>query len=305
MNPPRITVVTPNLNHGRFLERAICSVLDQGYENLEYFVIDGGSSDDSVDIIRLYEDDLAGWVSEPDKGRAHAVNKGLARATGDVVAFLNSDDLYLPGTLFEVARRVMAEDRPGWVVGQSSWINHSDQGRGAQPTSVPRSLASYLMHDSGNLPGAASFWSRRFFNAYGLFDHDMCFGFDYEYTCRLLAGGDWPVMLPQTLVARREDPNGRDAIDTVQQGVEYLVAAQRYAHMLPLAQRYALWVNCDTRRRIYALAQAEMCGSRSRRFLWQQLLRHPWWIANDAVRHAVLHGVDHPLPRQTTVRPAA
>ncbi len=305
MNQPRITVVTPSLNRGRFLERAICSVLDQGYKNLEYFVIDGGSTDDSVDTIRLYERDLAGWVSEPDLGRAHAINKGLERATGEIVAFLNSDDLYLPGTLSEIVRRMTADDQPQWVVGQYTWISPSDQMRGPQLTSAPRSFASHLMHDSGNLPGATSFWRRRCFQTHGLFDQAMQFGFDYEYGCRLLAAGHWPTMVPRTLVARREHTDNRRASDTVQMGVEYLIAAGRYASTLSLADRYALWVNCDTRRRIYALAQAEIYNGSGRRYLCQQLWRRPWWITNVAVRHAILHGIDHPLPRQDTVRPAA
>ena len=83
---PRITVVTPSYNQGRFIETTIRSVLLQGYPNLEYIIIDGGSSDDSVEIIQKYEPWLADWVSEKDRGQAHAINKGFARATGDIYA---------------------------------------------------------------------------------------------------------------------------------------------------------------------------------------------------------------------------
>jgi glycosyltransferase involved in cell wall biosynthesis len=100
---PRVTIVTLSYNQGRFLEGAICSVLLQGYPNLEYIVVDGGSTDGSVEIVRKYAKELAYWSSEPDRGPAAGLNKGFGRATGEILGFLNADDLYLPGSLFKVA----------------------------------------------------------------------------------------------------------------------------------------------------------------------------------------------------------
>ena len=99
--PPKITIVTPSFNQGQFIEETIRSVLDQNYPNLEYLIIDGGSTDQTIEVIRKYERQLSYWVSEKDRGQVHAINKGLARATGEIFGFLNSDDLYVPGT-FEV-----------------------------------------------------------------------------------------------------------------------------------------------------------------------------------------------------------
>ena len=100
---PRISIVTLSYNQGRFIEDAIRSVLLQGYPNLEYIIIDGGSTDDSVEVIRKYEDKLAYWSSEPDRGPAAALNKGFQVATGEIFGFLNADDLYLTGSLHTIA----------------------------------------------------------------------------------------------------------------------------------------------------------------------------------------------------------
>lgn len=96
---PKITIVTPSFNQEEFLEQTICSVLNQGYPNLEYIIMDGGSSDNSINIIKKYEKHLAYWVSEKDGGQYDAINKGFSRGTGDIMAWLNSDDMHCPWTL--------------------------------------------------------------------------------------------------------------------------------------------------------------------------------------------------------------
>ena len=128
---PRVSIVTPSYNQGRFLEETIRSVLLQGYPNLEYIVVDGGSTDESVAIIRKYERWLNGWVSEKDRGQSHAINKGFARATGEVFGWLNSDDYYLPGALHALMRfRAQRPEAPAWAGG---WREVDMEGR-AVPT---------------------------------------------------------------------------------------------------------------------------------------------------------------------------
>src|SRR6266850_561949 len=117
--PPKISIVTPSFNQGRFLEETILSVLNQGYPNLEYILIDGGSSDQSLEVIRRYEEHLAYWISEKDRGQVDAINKGLNRSSGDIFAFINSDDVYLPGTFAAVAEYFEADSRREWVCGDT------------------------------------------------------------------------------------------------------------------------------------------------------------------------------------------
>jgi glycosyltransferase involved in cell wall biosynthesis len=120
---PRISIVTPSYNQGAFLEGTIRSVLSQDYPNLEYLVIDGGSTDDSVSVIERYANRLAYWVSEPDRGQSHAINKGFARTSGDLLMWLNSDDRLEPGALRTVAEEVEQFKDAGAFVGEGRMVN--------------------------------------------------------------------------------------------------------------------------------------------------------------------------------------
>jgi glycosyltransferase involved in cell wall biosynthesis len=119
---PKLTIVTPSFNQGQYLEETICSVLDQNYPNLEYIIIDGGSTDGSVDIIRKYADRLAYWVSEPDRGHMHALNKGFERATGSILAWINSDDKYCPWAFNVVGRIFSALPEVSWLTSQTQLL---------------------------------------------------------------------------------------------------------------------------------------------------------------------------------------
>lgn len=184
---PKISIVTPSFNQGRYLEETILSVLNQRYPNLEYLIIDGGSADQSVEIIRKYAPQLAFWVSEQDNGQAHAINKGLARATGDILAYLNSDDVLLPGALEMVARTFAEHPDWNWICGQC--LLFGDVGQAClKESSATTDVAGWLCYN--RIPQQSTFWRRSLTERFGLFDERYRYCFDYEYWVRLVHGGE-------------------------------------------------------------------------------------------------------------------
>jgi glycosyltransferase involved in cell wall biosynthesis len=124
---PKITVVTPSFNQARYLEDTIRSVLDQGYPNLEYIIIDGGSTDGSADLIRRYEKQLTYWVSEKDNGLYDAIQKGFARSTGEIMTWINADDMYHKQSLFTVAAIFQKFEQVKWLMGANTFFNEAGQ----------------------------------------------------------------------------------------------------------------------------------------------------------------------------------
>lgn len=301
-NSPRVSVIIPCLNHGQFVEQAICSALDQGYDNLELIVLDGGSEDDSVDILNMYDDDLTYWHSEWDSGPAEAINAGLVRSTGSIVCILAADDVLLPGSIENAVRRMTREDKPKWLVGSAHKIGPLDESLGGLTPAAPESLASYLMHDTGMLPLSASFFQRELFEDFNGLQTDLQYAWGFEIAARLLAANVWPELSTLTFAAVRDSGIPCPVPVTLAKGREYIEAAESYANHLSLPQRYQLWRNCDERRRIYTLAEAECQDSTGRTFLWQQLLRRPWWLGSAHYRQTLLKGVDQ-LPE--SIRDAA
>ena len=124
MDHPKISIVTPSLNQGEFLERTIRSVLDQNYPNLEYIIIDGGSTDNSIEIIKKYEKHLKYWVSEPDSGMYDALRKGFEKSTGELIAWNNSDEMYQAGSFFTVAEIFSTLNEVNWLQGQPTHFDN-------------------------------------------------------------------------------------------------------------------------------------------------------------------------------------
>jgi glycosyltransferase involved in cell wall biosynthesis len=203
---PRITLVTPAYNHGHFIEDTIQSVLAQHYPNLEYFVIDGGSRDNTVDILQRYADQLAGWVSESDNGQTHAINKGLAQGTGDIIGWLNSDDLLLPGALREVAHAFMDHPHYQVVTGMNRTVYEESGHEYNRFVWLPRSDVLRLFCVVAQ---ETTFWRREVQTAIGLLDESFQFAMDYDYWQRMLVAHYRFNFLPHYLSVFRQHQSAK------------------------------------------------------------------------------------------------
>lgn len=186
MDWPTISIVTPSYNQGRFLERTIRSVVNQDYPALEYIIVDGGSTDGSVEIIKKYEKHLACWISEKDDGQSHAIRKGFDRATGKILAWLNSDDIYMPGTLLRVGRVFRDEPDVGIVYGNKYLVDEWDQIIGERRLTpfIPHLSKLGLLYGGFGIYQPAAFWAKALYDRVGGIDASFKFTMDTELILR-------------------------------------------------------------------------------------------------------------------------
>ena len=275
--PLKLSIITPSFNQGRYLEETILSVLNQGYESLEYIVIDGGSTDESVSIIRRYEDKLAYWVSEKDRGQVHAINKGLERATGDILAFINSDDVYLPGAFNAVIDFFTDNPQSEWVCGDTLMFGEGHETRMIH-ANVPRS-AAHCLSWAYRAPQPGHFWKRELVSG---FQERWNYDFDHDLYVRLLLAGHKCEYIPLPMAGYRLHEVSKTVAEGHRQLEEFDRIAEFYEPQLQGADQR--W--CRATRFLRLSYAASEAGRKSEAASWlmrafathpESVLNRPFW----------------------------
>lgn len=260
MNQPRISIITPTFNQGAFIEETIRSVIEQGYPNLEFIIIDGGSKDETVEILKKYGDRIAYWESEKDRGQTHAINKGLARATGDVWAYLNSDDLLTPGSLKRVAE-IFSDPKVDWIGAITDIFDSNGSKDTVTPYEPPR-LIEYLTPWQRSVQHVFScsnvtYMRRSIYEKLGGFDESYHYSMDMEYYTRAMFQGFKFHRIPEVLGRWR----WHDQCKTVRDGNAYrfteeeIRIAEANIHALPAAEQAELAAEIAKQRKWFSVRQ--------------------------------------------------
>jgi glycosyltransferase involved in cell wall biosynthesis len=218
---PKISIITPSYNQGRFLEQTIKSVLDQNYPNLEYIIMDGGSTDNSVDIIEKYDGQITYWESKPDKGQADAIYRGFEHASGDIISWINSDDYYLDGALKTVGDYFSKQPFIEWIAGNAIIIdetNHELLKCYTTPITFDR-----LYYKDALFVQPSVFYTRKAFFESGGFDRDLQFCMDYDLFLNLSLRSN-PLQISDFLSAFRYHANAKTSTipDVAQKESDYI-----------------------------------------------------------------------------------
>ena len=232
---PKISIVTPSFNQGDYLEETLRSVLEQDYPNLEYIVMDGGSTDGSVDIIRKYADRISHWKSAKDEGQADAIRSGFARATGGILGWLNSDDTLARGTLSKVGEYFAAHSGVDLVYGD---LNLVDMNGKLLYTARPLLRLGILVYENSFIPQQAMYWRRSLYERVGGVDPSLCFAMDFDLVVRFLLEGASVRKLPGVLANYRWHPAAKSSTirDVLEKEVDELI----HRH-LPAAAAEPAW----------------------------------------------------------------
>jgi len=180
---PKFTIITPTYNQGKFIEETILSVLGQNYPNLEYFIFDGGSTDNTIDIIKKYEKEITYWESKKDKGQSHAINKGFEKSTGEIIGWLNSDDLYMPNTLCFISEQVKRHNDKIYF-GNCVHYSEGDEGVIAEGSDVVNISKKIVLENADFIIQPSSFWTKGILQKVGPLKEDIHYAFDWEWFLR-------------------------------------------------------------------------------------------------------------------------
>ena len=186
---PKISIIIPSYNQGCFIESTIKSIINNGYDNYELIIIDGGSSDNTCEIINKYSSYIKYWVSEPDSGQSYAINKGFSLAAGDVFCWLNSDDVLCPGTFSKVAH-VFEDEKIMWSTGNCEVINEYDETTDYYYAEIPKDAKSWInvliRGYSYSFLQPSTFWRNSVVKLIGNLNETLQYSFDHEFFLRIL-----------------------------------------------------------------------------------------------------------------------
>ena len=236
MNPqPKISIITPSYNQGRFIEETIKSVLDQGYPNIELIIIDGGSTDNTVEILKKYDGKIK-WVSEKDRGQSDAIIKGFMVASGEILTWLCSDDIYLPGALSKIAGHFEANPKLALLFGKSHYIDEAGKLVGEYPTGEfdHEEMATFNMISQPS----AFFTKEAYINSGGL-DVELTYAMDYDLWLRITKEGRVEY-IPEFLSSYRLHDKSKTVSNfhALKQSKEILDTVRKYFSFSPLNRIY-------------------------------------------------------------------
>jgi len=205
----KISIVIPSYNQGQFIEDCLNSILIQKKDvELEIIVIDGDSDDQTLDVIRKYDAEINYWVSEPDNGQSHAINKGFKQATGDIICWLNSDDYFLPGSLKKIQKTFEGNSNVSLVYGDMNWVDVKKNFLRTQKGT--RFNIDELIWDYCYIPQPSTFWLKNIYTTVGGVSEDIVCAMDYEYWVRIYKAGFDFLHVPTTFSCMRSYPEQKN-----------------------------------------------------------------------------------------------
>ena len=288
---PVVSIVTPSYNQGRFLKRTIDSVLAQDYPHVQYVVMDGGSKDESIDILKSYGDRFP-WVSEPDRGQTHAINKGFARTRGDFQAYLNSDDTLLPGAVATVVDHFLRRPACDLVYGDAHYIDENDNITGRYNTAT-YSFAR-LMQDCCICQPAA-FWRTRIAQKVGPFNEQLHYAMDYDYWMRVDRAGGRLEYLPRYLANSRIYPETKTRSCRTKIYDEIIQISMKNAGFASLSYFQGLWHHLCYERGTgwpFYFRSVPRLGE------FMASMHHYWYNRQSPIHHQVLRHLGRHLKQQ-------